>query len=314
MDEEKPELFLVAPLYAYETEEVEKAFTVHRLWEAEDPEVLYAAAAPTCRAAVTRNVFGSEMMDKLPNLGLVAVLGVGYDQVDLEAAKARGIAVTNTPDVLSEEVADYAMGLLLSLARRLPQGERYLRAGRWETEGPMAYSRRPRGKKVGVLGLGRIGAAFAKLCGAFDMKVGYHNRNRRDDVSYRYFGSPADLAAWADFLVCITPGGAATRHLVNAEVIEALGPEGSLVNVGRGASVDDDALVAALRSGNLAGAALDVYVDEPNVPKAYLGLEDNLILQPHLASATHETRRAMSQLALDNARAFYEGLELLSPV
>lgn len=314
MNAEKPELFLVAPLYAYETEEAEKVFTVHRLWEAHDPGVLYAAAAPTCRAAVTRNLFDAEMMDKLPNLGLVAVLGVGYDRVDVEAAKARGIAVTNTPDVLSEEVADYAMGLLLSLARRLPQGERYLRAGRWKKEGPMAYARRPRGKKVGVLGLGRIGASFAKLCGAFDMEVGYHNRNRRDDVSHRYFDSPVSLAAWADFLVCITPGGAATRHLVNAEVIEALGPEGSLVNVGRGASVDDDALAEALRAGKLGGAALDVFVSEPDVPEAYLDLEDNLILQPHLASATHETRRAMSQLCLDNARAFYEGRELLTPV
>ena len=310
----KPDVLFVNPLYNYPLEEVAGIFENHKYWEADDKDALLASLSSACRAAVTRSTFSSEMMDKLPNLGIIAVCGVGYDGVDDEAARQRGIAVTNTPDVLTEDVADYALALLLAVARLIPQGERYLREGRWKREGPMRYGRRVHGGKLGVLGLGRIGSSLARRCEALSMCIGYHNRNQREDVAYQYFDSAEALALWSDFLVVVTPGGDSTLRLVNAEVLDALGPDGILINVGRGSTVDDDALAAALSEGRIAGAGLDVFVDEPNVPEAFLGLEDKLVLQPHQASATHDTRRAMSRLCIDNVSAFLDGRELLSPV
>lgn len=314
MAEGKPDVLFVNPLYSYPLEEVAGSFENHRYWDAENPAALLASIASTCRAAVTRSFFSADMMDELPRLGIIAVCGVGYDKVDDLAARERGIALTNTPDVLTEDVADYALALMLAVARLIPHGERYLRAGRWKSEGPMRYGRRVHGKRLGILGLGRIGSGIARRCESFGMQVGYHNRNRRGDVSYEYLPSAEELASWSDFMIVVTPGGEATRHLVNAAVLDALGPEGVLINVGRGTTVDDDALVDALRSGKLGAAGLDVFADEPNVPEAFLELEDKLVLQPHQASATHETRRAMSQLCLDNVRAFLDGRELLTPV
>ena len=185
----------------------------------------------------------------------------------------RGIIVTNTPDVLTEEVADYGVALLLAAARRIVAGDRYVRERRWPKEGAMAYGQRVHGKRLGILGLGRIGMAIARRCEAFGMEIGYHNRNRRDDLAYPYFEDAVSLGDWADYFIVITPGGEGTRHLVDASVMSAIGPEGILVNVGRGPTVDDEALASALREGRLGLAALDVFADEPKVPENFLDLE-----------------------------------------
>jgi len=314
MSADKPDVLFARPLYSYSLDEVAGFCSAHKLWEAEDPDALLARIAPTCRAAVTRAVFTEDWMTKLPNLGIIAVCGVGYEGVEVAAAKDRGIVVTNTPDVLTEEVADYGVALLLAAARRIVAGDRYVRKGRWPQEGAMAYGQRFHGKRIGILGLGRIGIAVARRCEAFGMEIGYHNRNKRDDVSYPYFEDAVALGEWADYFIVITPGGEGTQRLVDAAVMNAIGPEGILVNVGRGPTVDDEALVAALREERLGLAALDVFADEPNVPNDFLDLEDKLILQPHQASATHDTRRAMSQLCMDNVRAFLDGSEPLTPV
>jgi lactate dehydrogenase-like 2-hydroxyacid dehydrogenase len=314
MSADKPDVLFARPLYSYSLDEVAGFCTAHKLWEAEDPDALLAAIAPTCRAAVTRAVFTEDWMTKLPQLGLIAVCGVGYEGVDVEVARSRGIVVTNTPDVLTEEVADYGVALLLAAARRIVAGDHYVRERRWPKEGAMAYGQRVHGKRLGILGLGRIGMAIARRCEAFGMEIGYHNRNRRDDVNYPYFEDAVSLGDWADYFIVITPGGKGTRHLVDASVMSAIGPEGILVNVGRGPTVDDAALASALLEGRLGMAALDVFADEPNVPEDFLDLEDKLILQPHQASATHDTRRAMSQLCMDNVQAFLDGSTPLTPV
>ena len=314
MTADKPDVLFARPLYSYSLDEVAGFCSAHKLWETDDPDAMLAALAPTCRAAVTRAVFTADWMAKLPDLELVAVCGVGYEGVDLDAARSHGVLVTNTPDVLTEEVADYGMALLLAAARRIVAGDRYVRQGRWPREGAMAYGQRLYGRRLGILGLGRIGLAIARRCEAFGMEIGYHNRNRRDDLDYPYFEEAVSLAEWADYFIVITPGGEGTRHLVNAAVMDAIGPEGILVNVGRGPTVDDEALAAALHEGRLGMAALDVFADEPNVPQDFFGLEDKLILQPHQASATHDTRRAMSQLCMDNVRAFLDGSKPLTPV
>ena len=314
MSTDKPDVLFARPLYSYPLEEVAGFCKAHKLWEAEDPDGLLAAIAPTCRAAVTRAVFSKELMDKLPNLGIIAVCGVGYEGVELEAAGERGIIVTNTPDVLTEEVADYGVALMLASARRIVAGDRYVREGRWRKEGSMEYGQRVYGKRLGILGLGRIGLAIARRCEAFGMEIGYHNRNRREDVAYAYFEDAVALGKWANYFIVVTPGGEGTRHLVDAAVMDAIGPRGILINIGRGSTVDDVALVEALQDGRLGGAALDVFADEPNVPEELLKMTDNVILQPHQASATHDTRRAMSLLCMENVRAFLDGSPPPNPV
>ena len=204
MNADKPDVLFARPLYSYPLEEVAGSFENHRYWDAENPAALLASIASTCRAAVTRSFFSADMMDELPRLGIIAVCGVGYDKVDDLAARERGIALTNTPDVLTEEVADYGVALLLAAARRIVAGDRYVRQGRWPKEGAMAYGQRFHGKRLGVLGLGRIGMAVARRCEAFGMEIGYHNRNQRDDVSYPYFEDPVALGEWADFFIVIT--------------------------------------------------------------------------------------------------------------
>lgn len=314
MNPNAPDVLFARPLYSYKLEEVAGFCTAHKLWEADDPDAMLASLALTCRAAVTRGVFTEDWMDKLPNLGIIAVCGVGYEGVAVEAAKERGIVVTNTPDVLTEEVADYGVALMLAVARRLAMGDRYVRDGRWPREGAMEYGRRVHGSRLGILGLGRIGLALAHRCKAFGMEIGYHNRNLRKDVEYSYFEDAVSLGRWADFFVIVTPGGEGTRNLVDAAVIDAIGPEGVLVNIGRGQTVEDAALISALREGRLGAAGLDVFSDEPNVPDELIRMTDNVVLQPHQASATHDTRRAMSKLCMDNVRAFLEGSDPLTPI
>jgi lactate dehydrogenase-like 2-hydroxyacid dehydrogenase len=251
-------------------------------------------------------------MALFPALEMISVCGVGYDGIDVAAAKKRGIMVTHTPEVLNDDVADLALGLLLSVARKIPAADRFTRNADW-LDGPFQLTRKLTGAKLGIVGMGRIGQAIAKRAAAFDMVISYTTRNQRSDVPYKYVPNVLALAAEVDFMVVITPGGAATKNLINAEVLKALGPQSFLVNVARGSVVDQAALIEALQKKLIAGAGLDVYVDEPNVP-AELRKLDNVVLTPHIASATVETRKAMSALALANLEAFMAGQPVLTPV
>lgn len=255
----------------------------------------------------------ADLMAMLPNLEIVACFGVGYDGADVDYAIKRGIAVTNTPDVLTDCVADLGMALTLAVLRKVVEGDRYVRAGRWITDGILDLSASPRGRCLGIVGLGRIGLALAHRAEAFGMTIAYYNRSLRDDVDYPYFASAQELAAASDVLALTCPGGEATRNMINADVLSALGAKGHLVNIARGSVVDEAALVAALTANSIAGAGLDVFADEPNVPDALLPFE-NVVLQPHHASATYETRTAMGNLTIDNLAAQFAGAPLPNKV
>ena len=252
------------------------------------------------------------LMDALPNLRMISNFGVGYDNVDVEHARKRGVVVSNTPDVLTDCVADLAIALLIDVARGITAGDRYVRAGRW-MKGAMPLATKVSGKRLGIVGLGRIGLAIAARAEGFDMEIRYHNRRQSPDAPYAYEHSLAELARWCDFLMVATSGGEATRGLVSAAVIEALGPQGFLVNISRGSVVEEPALVAALAQKRIAGAALDVFADEPLVPEALFAL-DNVVLTPHIASATTDTRAAMGNLVLDNLESFFRDGRALTPV
>ncbi|MFG1477811.1 2-hydroxyacid dehydrogenase [Xanthobacter sp. V4C-4] len=252
------------------------------------------------------------LMARLPKLEIIANFGVGYDTVDAEAAARRGIVVTHTPDVLNEEVADLALGLLLAAVRQIPQADRFVRAGRWR-QGAFPLTATLRGRAIGVVGMGRIGRAIARRLEAFGLQVAYHSRRRVPDLPHPHFSDLLALARAVDTLIVIVPGGPATRHMVNAEVLEALGPEGVVVNVARGSVVDEAALLGALQAGTILAAGLDVFADEPNVPEAFLSL-DNVVLLPHVGSATRHTRAAMGQLVVDNILSWFDGGGPLTPV
>jgi len=295
-------VFQVCPLL----ESVETALTAHYkiVHEPSDDVV----------AAITSSRFGvtNEQMDALPNLRAIVHFGVGYETTDVEHARARGIAVSNTPDVLTDCVADLAVGALIDVQRGLSAADRFLRRGDW-TAGQFPLATKVSGRRVGILGLGRIGKAIARRLVAFDAELSYHARHEVPGVPYRYHATPVALAAAVDVLVVATSGGPATRGLVSTEVLAALGRDGYLVNIARGSVVDEPALVSALVRGELAGAALDVFADEPNVPQELLPL-DNVVLLPHIASATTETREAMGDLAFRNLRQFLSEGTLITPV
>lgn len=267
------------------------------------------------RVAVTsvRHGFTQAMFDALPALQAVCSWGVGHDTLDLRVAAARGIGVSVTPDVLDDCVADLAWALLLSAARRTNVGDRYVKTGQWRALGQFPVTTKVSGKRLGILGLGRIGEAVARRATGFEMEVRYHNRSPRPQAPYGYEASLVELAEWADFLVVACVGGAATRHLVDAPVIRALGPQGILVNIARGSVVDQAAALAALRSGELGGAGLDVLEQEPASATEFADL-DQVSLMPHVGSATRETRAAMAELVLDNVNAFMQTGRLLTPV
>jgi lactate dehydrogenase-like 2-hydroxyacid dehydrogenase len=246
---------------------------------------------------------GPELMRALPNLRAVINFGVGYDTTDVAQAAERGIAVSNTPDVLNDCVADTAMALYLDVLRGISSADRFVRRGDWLGKGNFPLATKASGKKVGILGLGRIGRVIARRLEGFDCEISYHSRNQVEGVSYRYAASPRELAAGCDVFIVAAAGGQGSTRLVDAEVIEAIGPEGYLINIARGSVVDEDALVAALLAGRLAGAGLDVFAEEPKVPEDLLALE-NVVLLPHLGSGTHETRAAMAELTLANLRSF----------
>jgi lactate dehydrogenase-like 2-hydroxyacid dehydrogenase len=254
----------------------------------------------------------ADLLAHLPQTKVVSVFGVGYDGVDVSAAIRSGIPVTHTPDVLTDDVADLAMGLVLSVGRTIPQADQFVRQGLWP-HGPIALGKKVSGARLGIVGLGRIGKAIAQRAQAFNMSIAYTARSEKPGTGYTYYPTPAALAAQVDFLVVITPGGAGTRHLIDAQVLQALGPKGYLINVARGSVVDETALVAALQAGTIAGAGLDVFADEPHVPQALWTLP-HVVLTPHMASATRETRQAMADLAFANLHAGVTGAPLRTPV
>lgn len=310
----RPHLLTVAKLPPFLMEPLQVAYEVHDRLHESDPAA-FAKVAPLVRAIAGggESKVPRSLMDQLPALEMVSIMGVGYDGVDVAAALERRIPVTHTPGVLNDEVADLAIGLMLSVARRIPLADRYVRAGRWAKEGPMPLARKVSGARLGIVGLGRIGQAIASRAEAFGMSIAYTGRGAKAELAYTFYPTAQALAAQVDFLIVITPGGAGTRHLINAEVLKALGPGGYLVNVARGSVVDEAALVDALQQGVIAGAALDVFEKEPHPSEALWSL-DNVVLTPHMASGTVQTRHAMAKLAVDNLRAHFSGQALLTPV
>ncbi|ATB30462.1 2-hydroxyacid dehydrogenase [Melittangium boletus] len=289
-------------------------FDTHPLWREADPSAFLARHGSEFSGLVTSARLGADaaLIDALPGLKVIATFGIGHDAIDLEAARRRGIAVSNTPGVLTDCVADLAFGALLDVARGLSAADRFVRRGDW-SRGPFPLTTRVSGRKLGILGLGRIGGAIARRASGFDMEVRYCNRRPSDLAPYRYEPSLSALARWADFLVVSCAGGAETRHRVDAGVLAELGPRGFLVNVSRGSVVEEAALVEALVHQRIAGAALDVFEHEPHVPSALLSL-DTVVLLPHLASGTQETRQAMADLVLANLERFVGTGTLLTPV
>ena len=289
---------------------LEQRFTVHRLWQGIAPNLLERVRGMA--ASTLAGPVGSALFAQLPALEVVANFGVGYDNIDIAAAVARGLVVTNTSGVLDEEVADLTLGLLLATLRRIPAAERFVRDGHWR-DGAFALSPSLRGRRVGIVGLGGIGKAVARRLSGFAVKIAYHGRTAQPDVPWPWYDSPAALAAACDVLIVIVPGGAATRHLIDSRVMAALGPEGVLINVSRGTVVDEDALIDALRARTILAAGLDVFAHEPHVPQALLDC-DNAVLLPHIASATEVTRRAMGELMADNLSAWFATGRALTPV
>jgi lactate dehydrogenase-like 2-hydroxyacid dehydrogenase len=315
MKNEKPELLLAGTMMQYVEDQLDALFTVHRLGKAADREALIAEIGPRVRAIATAGgaPVDAALMQKLPKLEIVSNFGVGYDSVDAKWAGAHGIVVTNTPDVLTEEVADTTIGLLIATVRQLAQAERYLRAGKWLEKPFPLTAATLRDRTIGIIGMGRIGKAIAKRLEAFGLTVVYHSRRPATGVPWRHYPDLIAMARDADVLIVIIPGGPATKNLVNREVLEALGPNGILINVARGSVVDEAALIEALRSKKILSAGLDVYADEPRVPKELIEM-DHIVLFPHVASASIHTRRAMGQLVIDNLKAWAEGKGPLTPV
>jgi lactate dehydrogenase-like 2-hydroxyacid dehydrogenase len=309
----KPELVMVGPMMPHVMEALDSDFTVHRLWEAADRAALLKQVADSVRGIATGGHLGANaaLMDALPKLEIISCYGVGVDAIDLGHAAKRKVIVTNTPDVLNDDVANMALALLLATSREIVSGDRYVREGKW-LNGAMHLTRAIRGRRLGILGLGRIGKDIARKAEVFEMEIAYHGRSKQD-VPYRYYADLVEMARDSDYLVAICPGGPATDKIVNRAVLDALGPEGVFINVARGSVVDEPALVAALQEGRLGGAGLDVFAEEPKVPEALLKMEQ-VVLQPHAASATHETRRAMGDLVIDNLRAHFAGKPVLTPV
>jgi lactate dehydrogenase-like 2-hydroxyacid dehydrogenase len=314
MTADKSEVLLVGPLRPVIANGL-AAFTVRKLPAAADRAAFLAASAHIRAMAVSAPVapVNDALLARLPKLEIISSFGVGYDHIDADAAGKRGIVVTNTPDVLTEEVADTAIGLLLCTVRELPQAERYLRAGKW-LKGNFPLSRATlRNRTVGVLGMGRIGLAIARRLEAFGVPIAYHTRQKRPELAYRHYPQLIDMARAVDTLIIIVPGGAATKNMIDAQVLEALGPEGILINVARGSVIDQAALIAALKEQKIMAAGLDVFANEPDVPAELLTME-NVVLLPHLGSASVFTREKMDQLLVDNILAWAAGRPPLTPV
>lgn len=316
MADEKPDILMIGIHKPVIIDGLAPVCVLHRMSEAKDCDALSAAIVDKIRGiACTYMVAGinSAFLGRFPNLEIVSTFGVGYDHIDAAWAGSRGIIVTNTPDVLTEEVADATLGLLLCTVRELPQAERYLRAGKWPEKPYPLTGATLRDRTIGLVGMGRIGKAVARRLEAFGVPVVYHTRRARPDVGYRHYPDLIAMARDVDTLVVIVPGGAETRHLINAEVLRALGPKGILVNVARGSVVDEPALIKALQERTIYAAGLDVYAHEPAVPEELLAME-HVVLLPHVGSASLHTRTKMDQLVVDNIVSWFAGHGPLTPV
>lgn len=311
-----PEILQVGPYPVWDQEPLDTTFTMHRYFEAPDKAHFLAEVGPRVRAIATRGELGANaaMIAACPNLQIISVYGVGYDAVDLAACKARGIKVTNTPDVLTKDVADLGVAMMLALSRGLIDAQTWVKDGSWATKGIFPLQRRVWGMRAGILGLGRIGYEVGRRLVGFDMDIAYSAVTpKAHALGWDYIADPVALAARSDFLFVTLAASAATRHIVGPDVIAALGPTGMLINISRAANIDETALLDALETGALGSAALDVFEGEPKLDPRFLNLP-NVLLQPHHASGTYETRQAMGKLVYDNLCAHFAGKPLLTPV
>lgn len=312
----KKTILALGSLLPAEMDELEKRFDLIRLWKETDPEAalqahrndIVAILSAYSGMPVTRRI-----LESLPNLSMIGQFGMGVDNIDMAAASERAVSVSNTPDILAPDTADIAMSLILAVSRRIVEADMFVRVGKWAGGTPFPLATSLGGKTVGIVGLGRIGQAIARRCAAFDMTVAYHGRQEKPGVPYRFYADLLQLAEYCDFLVLACPGGPATRHIVNGRVLKALGRKGYLINIARGSVVDTEALLIALSNRDIAGAGLDVYENEPNIPEALISM-DNVVLLPHIGSATLETRAAMGRLVIANIDAHFDGQPLLTPV
>lgn len=311
----KPDVLIVDQMMPHVMEALETAYTTHKLHKADDRDAFLAEIGSRVRGIATGGHIGATaaLMDACPNLEIISCFGVGVDAVDLDHAASKGVIVTNTPDVLNDDVANTAIMLLLATTRRLVAYDKYVRAGRWVAEGAPPLTQAIADQQIGIIGIGRIGQTIAQKLGVFDCRIAYHARSERPGLSYTYYGDLVEMARDSMALIVITPGGAATDKLISRKVMDALGPEGHLINIARGSVVDEDALVAALSDGTLGYAGLDVFVDEPQVPEVLFAM-DNVVLQPHQGSATVRTRRGMGDLVVNNLAAHFAGKPALTPV
>jgi lactate dehydrogenase-like 2-hydroxyacid dehydrogenase len=312
----KPEILQIGPYPAWDESALNELFTMHRYFEINDKVAFLAKHGSTIQGIATRGELGADadLINALPVLKIISVYGVGFDAVDLDAAKANGVHVTNTPDVLTKDVADFGVAMMLAMSRSMVKGEDWVRSGQWADKGLFPLASRVHGKRVGILGLGRIGYEVAKRLDGFDMDIAYSDVSAKGYAGkWAFTESAVELAQKSDFLFVTLAASAKTRHIVNLDVLNALGSEGMVINISRASNIDEEALLSALESGALGAAALDVFEGEPAINPRFLAL-DNVLLQPHQASGTVETRKAMGQLVRDNLSAYFNGQDLLTPV
>jgi hydroxypyruvate reductase len=302
------DIMLVSSVPTFMMNDLQQEYVLHDHAHILDPEAFTKVTAFVGVGSAAK--VDRKLLAMFPNVKMISIFGVGYDGIDVAAAKERGIQVTHTPDVLTDDVADLAMGLILSIGRRIPQSDKFVRNGDWVSE-PFTMTRKVTGTRLGVVGLGRIGQAIAKRATAFDMTIAYTGRRAKTNAPFRYYPTASELAANSDYLVVAVPGGEDTKNMINAQVLKALGPKGIVINIARGSVVDQTALIQALKDKSIAGAGLDVFWDEPNIDPQFFKLQ-NVVLTPHNGSNTHETRRAMADLALANLKAFFDEQPLLT--
>ncbi len=302
------DIMLLSSVPTFMMNDLQQEYVLHDHAHILDPEAFTKVTAFVGVGSTAK--VDRKLLAMFPNVKMISIFGVGYDGVDVAAVKERGVQVTHTPDVLTDDVADLAMGLILSIGRRIPQSDKFVRNGDWVSE-PFTMTHKVTGTRLGVVGFGRIGQAIAKRAAAFDMSIAYTGRRAKTNAPYRFYASASELAANSDYLVVAVPGGDDTKNMINAQVLKALGPKGIVVNIARGSVIDQTALIQALKDKSIAGAGLDVFWDEPNIDPQFFKLQ-NVVLTPHNGSNTHETRRAMADLALANLKAFFDEQPLLT--